>query len=335
MKKILIPLFIVAAIVLTSCSPAATPVATEAPMATEAPEKTFTIGLAMPEIKGSFWQSIYYGVTDEAKLLGAEVIAVEAGGFQNVDKQISQIEDLIQREVDILLVGATSSEGVIPVVDEAIAAGIPVVGISSLPANENLTIKIGADHYTMGSLLATCIGEALGGEGDVVMAAGPAGVIWATLRANGFKETMAADFPNITIVSELNTPTGRDQGITLMEDWLQTFPDLKAVYSATDDIGAGAADALASAGKEGTVVNATCNLSPIGREYLVDGKIQCEAIQQIVLQGREAVRQGLAYLKGETFVDFLKTDVLLATKDNLDSLDLSDFQAPEGFVPDL
>ena len=289
----------------------------------------------MPEIKGSFWISIYYGVTDEAKKNGMEVIAVEAGGFENVDKQISQIEDLIQRDVDLLLVGATSAEGIAPVVEEAISAGIPVVGLSSLPASDKLAIKIGADHYQMGTMLAQCVGDALGGEGEVVMASGPSGVIWATLRANGFKDTMEKSYPNIKIVSELNTPTGRDQGVTLTEDWLQSFPDLKAIFATTDDIGAGAADAIASAGKEGSVVIATANLSPIGREYLVNGKIKCEAIQQIVLQGREGVRQGLALLKGEPYETAVTTEVLMATKENLDSLDLSEFQAPADFKPEL
>jgi len=319
-------------------------VETEAPVAetealaepTEAPlaEEKYTIGLSMPEIKGSFWISIYYGVTDEAAKLGMDVIAVEAGGFQNVDKQISQIEDLITRGVDIILVGATSAEGVVPVLEEAIDAGIPVIGLSSLPATDKLVSKIGADHYTMGKMLAQCGAEKLGGTGKVAMASGPSGVIWATLRSKGFHEEMANSFPDMEIVAEQNTPTGRDQGVTLTEDWLQAFPDLNMIYAATDDIGAGAADALASAGNTDVIV-VTANLSPIGREYLMSGKILCEAVQQIVLQGREGVRQAKAYLDGETVEPMVITEVLLVTADNIDEVDLSEFQAPADFVPEL
>jgi len=316
-------LMIVLVILVSSCSP----------KAEESGPKV--IGLAMPEIKGSFWTSIYYGVSEEAKALGYELIAVEAGGFQNVDRQISQIEDLIQREVDIMIVGATSAEGVGPVVDEAVDAGIPVIGVSSLPQSEKLLAKVGADHYGMGVLNAQCIGDALGGEGQVAMMLGPSGVIWAQLRNEGFKDTMSAEYPNIEIVSELNQPTGRDEGVTHAENWLQVFPELAAVYTVTDDSGAGFADALAAAGKEGDVVIATCNLSPIGREYLLAGKIHCEAIQQIVLQGRTTVQIADAHFKGETFEPVVMTDVLMVTVDNIDELDMAEFQAPADFVPDL
>ena len=146
-------LCLVACLLIAGCS--------EATLAPEE-EEQYTIGIAMPESKGSFWRSIYYGVTDEAEKLGVEVIAVEAGGFPNVDRQISQIEDRIQRDVDVLLVGSTDAAGVAPVVEEAIDAGIPVIGVSSWPASDRLTSKVGANHYQMGELLAGCIADPRG-----------------------------------------------------------------------------------------------------------------------------------------------------------------------------
>lgn len=350
MKKLMTFLVFILILSLVGCTQAPPPAATAAPVEkteapavpteapaepTEAPQaKKYTIGLVMPEIKGSFWTAIYYGVTDEAAKLGFEVIATEAGGFENVDKQISQIEDLIQRGVDILVVGATSAQGIAPVVEEAIDAGIPVIGISSIPASDRLISKIGADHYTMGKKLAQCGGDAIGGKGKAVMASGPSGVIWATLRANGFREELASSYPGVEIVAEKNTPTGRDPGVTLTEDWLQAFPDLNLIFATTDDLGAGAADALAAAGKTDAFV-VTSNLSPIGREYLMNGKILCQAVQQIVLQGRECVRQAKVYFEGGEVKPSVITEVLLVTKDNIDKVDLSEFQAPAGFVPDL
>jgi len=329
----LIPLLIIALLVSACSAPAATP----APQA-EAPAETSTekvIGLAMPEIKGSFWTAIYYGVSEEAKTLGYKLIAVEAGGFQNVDKQISQIEDLIQRKVDILIVGATSAEGVAPVVGDAINAGIPVIGVSSIPKVDNLLAKVGADHYGMGVLGAQCLAEAIGETGEVVIAAGPSGVTWAVERVKGLKDTFAKDYPNIVVAAELNGPNGRDQGVTITEDWIQKFPDLKGIFAVVDDTGAGAADSLAAAGKTDDVVVSTCNLSPIGKEYLLSGKIKCETIQQIVLQGRITVQVSDAYFKGESFEENHVTPVILVTKENLETLDMSQFQAPDGYTPDL
>lgn len=294
-----------------------------------------TIGLAMPEIKGSFWTAIYYGISEEAKLLGYDLIAVEAGGFENVDKQISQIENLIETKVDLLIVGATSGEGVAPVIKDAINKGIPVIGVSSIPKTEGLVAKVGADHYGMGVLAARSLAEKIGGTGHVAIAAGPSGVTWAVERVKGFNDTMQKEFPDIQIVSELNGPNGREQGLTLAEDWLQKFPELVGVFAVVDDTGAGVADALAAANKTSEVFVATCNLSPIGKEYLLSDRIHCEVIQQIVLQGRTSVQIADAFFTGKEFESNVVTPVILVTKDNLDTLDMSQFQAPEGYKPDL
>lgn len=296
---------------------------------------TFTIGLSAPELKGSFWISIYYGVEDEARKQGVNLVTVEAGGYENVQTQIEQMEDLIQRGVDLILIGATSSEAVAPVVEEAVRAGIPVIGLSGIPATDQITAAIGADHYGMGRLQAQCIAEAIGGSGQVAMASGPPGVIWAEERARGFRDTITQEYPDIEIVAEQNTPTGRDQGLNLAEQWMQAFPNLRGVYTATDDIGAGYVDPLLAANRLDDVAVASSNLSPIGREYLMAGYLVCQSIQQIVLQGREGIRIAIQHLKGEEVPRDVVTEAILVTRDNIDDLDLSEFQAPEDYRPQL
>ncbi|MBX5465305.1 MAG: TMAO reductase system protein TorT [Clostridia bacterium] len=295
--------------------------------------KTITLGLAMPAISTAFWVSMDYGVMDEAKKLGVQVIAVDAGGFDQSARQIQQIQTLVQRKVDVLLVGATDSKAVAPAVDQAVAQGIPVIGLSSLPATDKLAVKVGADHYGMGAFDAECLGTALGGQGQVAIMAGPPGVNWAQDRDQGFKETLAQKFPNIKIVAEQFGPSERNQGVTLMQDWLQAFPNLKGVFAVTDDLGAGAADALSAAGKTGQVKIATANLSQVGEQYLKDGKIACEAAQAVVQQGREAVRAAVALVRHQPYQKVIKTQAIGVTAENLATLDTSVISAPAGFRP--
>lgn len=295
--------------------------------------KEITLGLAMPAISTAFWVSMDYGVLDEAKKLGVKVIAVDAGGFDQSAKQIQQIQTLIQRRVDVLLVGATDSKAVAPAVDQAVAQGIPVIGLSSLPATDKLAVKVGADHYGMGAFDAECLGAALGGQGQVAIMAGPPGVNWAQDRDKGFKETLAQKFPNIKIVAEQLGPSERNQGVTLMQEWLQAFPNLKGVFAVTDDLGAGAADALSAAGKTGQVKIATANLSQVGEQYLKEGKIACEAAQAVVQQGREAVRAAVALVRHQPYQKEIKTQAIGVTAENLANLDTSVISAPAGFRP--
>jgi TMAO reductase system protein TorT len=291
------------------------------------------IGFSMPDLSASFWISMAYGVDDEAKKLGAEVIKVNAGGDANVNQQISQIQDLVQRQVDALIVGATNGDAVKPVVEQAVAAGIPVIGLSSIPNSDKLSAAVGADHYGMGRLQAECLSQALGDKGEVGMMAGPAGQSWADNRAKGFQETIAKDHPNIQIVTESRLADNRNSALTTAEDWIQRFPSLSGIYSATDDIGAGVVAALNSAGKRGQVKVSSSNLSPTAEQLLKDGDFVCVSIQQIVLQGRAAVREAIKAAKDEQTEANVATPAILVTKDNLASVDLSEVTAPADYRP--
>lgn len=292
-----------------------------------------TVGFSMPDLSESFWISMAYGVDDEARKAGVQIVKVNAGGDANVNQQISQLQDLIQRKVNAIIVGATNGDAVRAVVEQAVAKGIPVIGLSSIPNSPKIASAVGADHYGMGRLQAECLGKAIGGKGGVGMMAGPAGQSWADRRADGFRETSAKEFPGLKIVTESRLADNRNAALTTTEDWAQRFPDLAGVYSATDDIGAGVVAGLKSAGKLGQVKVSSSNLSPTAQELLKDGSFVCVSIQQIVLQGREAVRQALKAAKGEQTTAQVATPAILVTRDNLSSVDLSEVVAPSSYRP--
>jgi ribose transport system substrate-binding protein len=312
---------------------AATAVTAFLGLASGAKTESLTIGFTLPDLSESFWTSMAYGVDDEAKKLGVAVVKLNAGGDANVNQQISQIQDLAQRHVNAMLVGATNGDAVRPAVEQAIAAKIPVVGLSSIPNTPQLVSAVSADHYSMGKLQAECLGKAIGGGGEVGMMAGPAGQSWSDLRADGFRDTIKAQFPNIKIVTESRLADNRNAALNTTEDWVQRFPDLKGIYSATDDIGAGVVDGLKASNKFGQVKVSTSNFSPTAQKMLASGEFLCTAIQQIVLQGRVALQQAVKAAKGEKTDAKIGTPALLVTKDNMATVDLSEVTAPAGYRP--
>ena len=292
-----------------------------------------TIGFSMPDLSESFWISMAYGVDDEAKKAGVDIVKVNAGGDANVNQQISQIQDLIQQHVSAIIVGATNGMAIKPVVEQAVAAGIPVVGLSSIPNSDKIASAVGADHYAMGKLQAECLGKAIGGAGDVGMMAGPTGQSWADNRANGFRDTVAKEFPQIKIATESRLADNRNSALTTAEDWLQRFPSLKGIYSATDDMGAGVVGAIKAANKSGQISVSSSNLSPTAEQMLKDGDFVCVSIQQIVLQGRAAVQHAVHAAKKEPTEPSVATPAILVTKDNLSTVDLSEVTAPADYKP--
>ena len=292
-----------------------------------------TIGFSMPELTASFWISAAYGVDTEAKAEGATVIKSNAGGDYNSDQQISGIQDLIQKKVSVIIVGATDGNAVKAVVEQAVAAGIPVVGISSIPNSDKIVSAVGADHYGMGKLQAQCLGTALAGKGNVALLGGPPAQSWADEREKGFTETIASTFPSMKVVAEDRTAWDRANGLKVMQAWIQKYPDLAGAYSAYDDIGAGAIDAIKAAGKTGQILVSSSNLSQIGEELLKSGDLVCETTQQVVVQGIDAVQQAVRAATGGAVDKSVITSAVEVTKDNLATTDFTPLRAPAGYTP--
>jgi len=290
-----------------------------------------TIGYSVPSMSSAFWTSATYGVEKEAEKAGVKLIKVDAGNDNNVSQQIGQIQDLIQRHVGALIIGAANDDALKPIAERAIASGIPVIGFSTPPNTDKMSSYIGADHYDMGRLQAQCMGKAIGGKGKVAMMSFITGQIWADLRAKGFKETLAKEFPSITIVAENRLATTRADSITVAEDWVQRFPDLAGIYTTVDDMAAGVVPALKAAKK--SVVVTTSNMSPAAQKMIHDGDLPCSSIQKIVEQGRNALQQAVLAARKQPTTKTILLPALLVTKENIDTIDLSSVAAPANYRP--
>lgn len=295
--------------------------------------KQMTIGFSMPDISESFWVSMDYGVQQEAKQLGVKVITASAGGDANANQQISQIQDLMQRGVKAMIVGATDGNAVAPVVNQAIAQKIPVVGASSPPNSKKLASLVLTDNVGMGTIEAQCLGHAMGGKGNVAMLVGPEGQIWADLRAKGFNDTLKKQFPGIKVVASTRLADNRNAALTITQDWLQRFSTLGGIYSVTDDTGAGAVDAIQAANKAGAIKVSTSNFSPAAQQLLQKGLFVCTAAQQIVTQGEQALLQAVNAAEKKAVKAVVVTPTVKLTKANVGQTSFEKLQAPAGFKP--
>lgn len=296
-------------------------------------QKVVTIGYATPDLSSSFWVSMTYGVEDEAKKLGVKLVKLNAGGDANVSTQISQIQDLTERKVDALVVGATNGEAVRSVVEHAIGAGIPVVGLSSLPASTQLASTVGANHYDMGRLQAQCLGDAMGDKGEVAMISQQQGQSWADQRRQGFLDTLKARYPNLKVVAESRNAVTRNDAINLVDNWLQRFPDLGGIYNAVDDSAAGALIAVKGAQRRGQVKISASNLSQTAQQMLKSGDLVCTSAQQIVTQGRDALRQAVAAAEHKPTTRDVQTPSVMISAQSLGKVDLSLLSAPASYRP--
>lgn len=164
------------------------------------------------------------------------------------DKQVSDIEDLLVRGVDCLIVAATSEEAVNPAIEEAMADGVPVVIQERDVTTEDFVSHINIKTYDIGTIQATQAAEMLGGSGKVVLLEGAAGTGPAEEARRGHEEVFAEN-SGIEVLAKEYTGWSRDEGKTIMENWLQAYPQIDAVVADSGIQQQGAYEAVSEAGR--------------------------------------------------------------------------------------
>jgi ABC-type sugar transport system substrate-binding protein len=297
------------------------------------PSKQYKIGIAIPHLANPHYVGQAYGYIDEAQALGAQVTLLEAGGYEHLDKQISQVEDLIASKVDAIILAAISGPGTVSAVEAAVAAGIPVINVNVMTDSDKVVTRVRSDDDVIGRMQADFMGDRLKGAGNVVMLRGAPGTSWAEIRGNAFRQQLAAKYPNVKILGEQYSQSTPTDGLRLMEDFLQTFPQINGVYNGADSTAVGAAQAVRASGKAGSIVMTATDFQLDTEKFIREGVITASVLQQPVTMGRWGVRAAINYLEKKPVPPVMFTGLMTATKENLDRLDLTTLRAPAGWTP--
>lgn len=286
------------------------------------------IAVMLPAAGDPYFKLKSFGYIDEGKKLGYKVVVYDAGGYGNLQKQVSQIEDVIQRKVSGIVLVPASSEGTVPVVEKAVAAGIPVVNDGILTKTDKVTGFVGEPSYAMTELLAAYAVDKSGGKGEVALLSGPSGLDLTRFRVNGFKDYVAK-YPGMKVVAEKYTSTSSVDALTTMQDFLQSNPGITAVYAFNGPIAIGVVQALRTAGKKpGEVMVLTTDMEPETNRMIKDGWITATVVSQPVTMARLAVRRAIEAAEGKDIPKETLTQPSLISKATLDAVDLSGQAVP-------
>jgi len=288
---------------------------------TPTPNKKYTVGVCVPMMGAPFWRNTSYGVFNQAEKLGIELLYYDAGGFAYLEKQIKQVEDLIERKADAVIICATQ--------------GIVAMNFVSRTYSDKIASAVLDDDYRIGSIEAEYVGKKLNGKGKGVMLSGPAGVDWAMNRAKGFRETLANKYPGIKILAEKWCEPNIAVPQKIMDDLLLTFPNMQFCYAAADGMSMGAANAVRAARKLGQVLITTASFSPEGADYLKKGYISMNVGESPILEGAWAIDVAVKILNGEEYPKLVYVPNPPFTKQNMDKPEFAKYikyqWAPKGW----
>jgi ribose transport system substrate-binding protein len=250
-----------------------------------------------------FFQVIGDHITSEGKKHGYRTLVVS--GDKDVAKQGNQIKDFIVKKVSAIVLSPCDSKSILPVIQEANAAGIPVFTVD-IPCNEpgvKIVTQIATDNEGGGREAGQAMIEALGEAGGKVAVLHFKQAESCQLRVKGFLEVIrahnAAGKARIDVVTELESGGAKDLGYKAAEDALQAHPDLRGIFAINDPAALGARAALEKAGKTQILIIGFDG-QPEGKQAIKDGKIHADPIQFPDEMGIRMVDAIVRHSKGET-----------------------------------
>ena len=299
----------------------------------EKASKKWDLCISFPHMKDAYWLGVDYGVTEEAKRLGVKANVVEAGGYTELNTQISQIEDCVSAGADAVIIGAISFDGLNNLVGEIRAKNIPVIdvinGMSSDKLSAKSLVSFGEMGAKAGEFLAA-LHPSGGTAAKVGWFPGPAGAGWVEAGNKGFQG--AVDGSAIEVVETKYGDTGKEAQAKLVEDTLEAHPDLNYIVG-TAVTAEAAIPILRSRGLTDQVKVVSYYYTPGVDRGISRGQILAAPTDSTVIQGRIAVDQAVRILEGKDFIKHAGPALFVVTQDNHAEFDASSTLAPDGFRP--
>ena len=286
---------------------------------------TYRIGITQNNVGVDSYQTTY----EQAFVAAArandavEVVVLDAGG--DVARQLAQMEDLIQREVDAIIIWPTNGEAVVPVVRRAHRAGIPVIVTNSNIAEHGFDFIAsfsGPDNITQGSRAAEIMCDkfmdmGIETEAQVVHITGQPGYTTAIERAQGFEERLPEICPDVTIIDTQPGDWNRERAQQVMEAFLTRHDTIHGVYSGDDNMGVGALNAARAAGREGIIFVGATNFG-VGYDAMAEGDYWGSIYQSPVDDAEAALQTAIDVLEGKEVPLLNYFDTPKITQDNMD-----------------
>jgi ribose transport system substrate-binding protein len=282
------------------------------PAATQTGEK-FLIGISQPFMGHPIRQAgtvlINAWLKDHP-----EVTVMVTDGQLNASKQIADIEDMITKKVDIILVAAHQSPTLVRVLREAKEAGIPIIAFDRTLTDPSVQVgMVVNDDYEAGASAARLLVEKLGGKGNVVSLQGPAGNTTVTLRQGGFLSVIS-QYPGIKLIDDQVANFQRVQAVDVFENILQAHPGLDGVYCHNDEMALGVVKVLKDAGIKNKIVVGVDGQKD-ALEAIMAGDLY--ATVRKVVEFPAALDMALEYLKTGKTATMNYLDPIPITKDNV------------------
>jgi ribose transport system substrate-binding protein len=276
--------------------------------------KNYVVGVTIITAQHPFFVVFNRDLLAEGQAQGVDVRLMDPQ--MDVNKQISQIEDMIQQNVDLIMILPIDTKAVVPGIEKANAAGIPVMVVDRRSDGGKYIGYVSSDNVAIGRMAANYIATRLNGQGKIAVMEGETGAGPTVDRNKGFDEVIS-QYPGIEIVLRQSGSFLRDKGMSITENWLQTGKQIDAIFYENDAMAGGGVEAIAAAGKTGEILVVGCDAQKDMFENIKAGKADATFVYP-PQSGKEGLKVALQYLKGEPFEPVTMLPTALVNAGNVD-----------------
>lgn len=288
------------ALTLAGCANSAAPTGADG----DDPAESFDIGVVILDLQDPDLAIMSDAMTAAAEEEGVNLVLADSK--KDVATELTQIEDLITRQVDAIIMQPLDGEASQTAANRVIEAGIPLFILSTEfaeGADVAYESYIGVDDTLAGEMQAEYLNEKLPDGGPIVVAAGQYGASWTDRRKSGFESKISDKFE---VVFEFQAKGSRDEGKRNMEDTLQRFGagEIIAVVAHNDEMAIGAASAIADAGRASEFLEVVgVDGTPPAVAAIEAGEMTATVRQDSAGQGAKAVQVVASFLAGNAVED--------------------------------
>jgi ribose transport system substrate-binding protein len=284
-----------------------------------AASRELKIGLVVKAAANPFWLELKAGAEQAAKESGVKLIYMAPVKETDVAEQLKMVEDLIQMRVDGIVIAPNDPWAVVPAIEQAQKAGIPVVTVDTASSTLVESVCVQTDNVKGGRIAGEYVAKVLGGEGQVAVIATILGVQIGRDRFNGFCEALNP-YEDIAVVSVQQGYCERPRAMAVTENILQAHPNVDAIFSANDEQVFGVMQAVQGAAKLNKIVTVGFDGVQEALREIKAGRLTATIKQFPDRMGYIGVNTVVELIANpdKSFPKIIDTGVELITLDNVD-----------------
>ena len=262
------------------------------------------IGFSVSTLNNPFFVTLTEGARKAATENNVELVVVDAG--DDAAKQTSDIEDLVSRNVGVLIVNPVDSDAVAPAVKSAMSQGIKVIAVDRGVNGVDVDCQIASDNVAGARMATEYLMELVGEGAKVAELQGVPGASATIDRGAGFHQV--AD-QSLQVAASQTANFNRAEGMTVMENILQSDGTIKGVFAHNDEMALGAVEAVAASGKDIKIVG--FDATDDAQKAVKDGKMAATVAPKPDKMGETAIGTAVKIMAGETVEKSIPVEVEL------------------------